>query len=238
MNRTVSLVFNIFLGLGLIMLGIASYIWYSTKSFTGKATKTSGQVVDMLSERGSKGGLTFKPVVMYTDARGAQHRYIPSFSSNPPSYEAGETVTICYDPNNPDKARIAGLSEYTGAFILGGMGLVFSLIGFGYYTYLIVKRRRDNWLKHHGQQIAADFIEVKIARSVTVNNAHPFYLSCEWKDPLSKKKYRFKSNFIWYDPTPYMRDRKQVAVLIDPNNPGRYQVDISFLDKAVAMQAP
>ncbi len=219
------------------MLGIGSYTWYSTKSFTDKAVRTSGKVVDILASRGSKGGLTYKPVVMYADASGTQHRYIPAFSSNPPAYEAGETLTICYDPNDPDKARIAGLGEYTGALILGGMGLVFSLIGAGYYTYVIVKRRRDAWLQHHGRQIKADFIEVKIARSVRVNNENPFYLLCEWKDPLTKKKHRFKSNFIWYDPTAYMHDRKQLEVLIDPDNPGRYQVDISFLDNAVATKA-
>ena len=38
----------------------------------------------------------------------------------------------------------------------------------------------------------------------------------------------FHSENLWFDPTRFVK-RKQVTVLLDPNNPKRYHMDTSFL---------
>jgi hypothetical protein len=37
------------------------------------------------------------------------------------------------------------------------------------------------------------------------------------------------SEYVWFDPTPYLEDRDAVDVYLDPKQPDRYMVDLSFL---------
>lgn len=235
-RSTVSLVFNIFLAIGVVMLTVAAVICYNTKKFDASAVKTTGTVVDLVervssSSSNNRRSTTFSPVITYNDSKGGKHRYIPSFSSNPPGYTIGESVGIYYDPTNPDEAKIEGWGEYIGAMIAGGLGLVFSLIGLVYHIVGKVNRSRHAQLKQSGQLISADFLSVEVNRSVHVNNRHPFFIRCEGKDPFTGKKNAYKSGFIWSDPTPFMALHKKIDVYQDPKNPKRYYVDISFLEE-------
>jgi hypothetical protein len=47
-------------------------------------------------------------------------------------------------------------------------------------------------------------------------------------DPTSNKVRVFHSENLYFDPTQYV-NRKQVTVLLDPENPKRYHMDVSFL---------
>lgn len=130
-----ALVFNIFLVVGFLLFVITGIFCYDIKKFEETAVKTSGRVVDLLEKRRSGNrSATYSPVVIYEDDRGMQHRYIPSFSSNPPAYDIGESIEIHYDPRNPGDAKIAGWKGYIGALITGGLGLIFSLIGISYHA--------------------------------------------------------------------------------------------------------
>ncbi|SEW52193.1 DUF3592 domain-containing protein [Chitinophaga arvensicola] len=232
-RSSVSLVFNIFLAVGVLMLVIAAVISYSIQKFDAGAVKTTGHVVDLIQRgsSGSRGGSTYSPVVIYTDNKGQEHRYTPSFSSNPPGYKVGEFVGIYYDPKNPDEAKMVGWSEYIGAMIAGGLGFVFGAIGLGYHLVRRRNSRRHAQLLQSGQLIQADFLSVEVNRFVHVNHRHPFYIRCEGKNPLTGRKSSFKSGFIWSDPTPYMALHKKLDVYVDQQNDRRYYVDISFLEK-------
>ena len=228
-RSTVSLVFNIFLGIGLLLLIISLVICYSIKKFDAAAAKTSGTVVDMLerSRSSNSSSPTYTPVVTYEDGNGVKHRYIPSFSSNPPGYHIGESVLVYYDPKNPGDAKIVGWQEYLGAIITGGLGLVFGLIGTGYYTVRKLKHTRNEQLKQSGQLVPAQFVAVDINNYVHVNNRRPFFIRCAWKDPLTGETHAFKSGFIWSDPTPLIDRNKKIDVYMDRNNPRKYYVDIA-----------
>lgn len=231
-RSTVSIVFNIFLVVGLIMLTISGIICYNVKKFNATAVKTSGTVIDLIAKRSSSGkSSTYSPVVTYNDASGTKHRYISSFSSNPPGYDIGETVEILYDPKKPDDATIAGWSEYFGAMICGILGLVFSLTGLGYHIVRRANHSRAQRLKQSGELIRADFVSVDVNNAVSVNRRHPFFILCDWKDPLTGQRERFKSGFIWSDPTPFIDLHKKIDVYIDRNNRKKYYVDISFLQE-------
>lgn len=226
-RSSVSLTFNIFLGIGLLMVIGASVICYNIKQFNASAVKTSGTVVDLIA----KGKRSYAPVVTYYDEAGVKHRYISSVSSHPAGYEIGERVGIYYDPKNPDDAAIAGWREYFGAIIVGGLGLIFSLIGLGYYIVRKVSHSRRNHLKQSGLLVLADFDSVDINKSIHVNNRHPFFIRCNWKDPLTGEGHRFKSGFIWSDPTPLIDLNKKIDVYVDRNNPRKYYVDISSFEQ-------
>lgn len=228
-RSSVSLVFNIFLVIGGVILIVGSVLSYKTWKFTKTAEKTTGKVVDLITSRSSSGNrsTTYKPVVIYVDNNGRDHRYIASFSSNPPAYEIGEWVDLYYDPANPGEAQLAGWGEYLGGMIAGALGLVFTCIGGGYHIIRKVKNSNNARLKESGQLVSADLIAVDINRHFHVNNRHPFFLRCEWKDTLTGQLHTFKSGFIWNDPTPLLNNRKRIDVYIDPNNPGKYYVDIT-----------
>ncbi|MBW8688000.1 DUF3592 domain-containing protein [Chitinophaga rhizophila] len=231
MKRTnVSLIFNIFLAVGFILLLVAGFLTYNTKKFERTALKANGRVVDLVENRNSSGGKssrTYSPVVIYTDDKGVEHRYIASFSSNPPAYEVGETVVIYYDPWDPDNAAIAGWGSYLGAIIVGGIGLLFTLISLGFHAVRKIRHASNARLKESGQLVLADFISVDINEYVSVNNRHPFFIRCEWKDPLTGEKKAFKSGFLWSDPTPRIGAGKKISVYIDGDNPKKYYVDIT-----------
>jgi hypothetical protein len=230
MKRTnISLIFNIFLAVGLVLLLIAGFLTYKTKNFERTALKASGRVVDLVKRHGSSGGnsRTYSPVVIYTDDKGVEHRYTANFSSNPPAYEVGETLTIYYDPWDPDNASIAGWGSYLGAVIVGGLGLLFGLISLGYHAVRKIRRVSNKRLKESGQLVLADFISVDVNKYVSVNNRHPFFVRCEWKDPLTGENRAFKSGFLWSDPTPGIEAGRKISVYIDRDNPKKYYVDIT-----------
>jgi hypothetical protein len=230
-RSTVSITFSIFLAVGLLLLVISGIIWYNKKKFETKSVKTTGTVIDLIAKSSSSGSQpTYSPVINYLDAYGVKHRYIARYSSNPPEYKIGERVTIYYDLKNPDNANAAGWGEYLGVIIAGGLGLVFSLLGGIYFGISTLRRRRNGRLKQSGQLIRADVVAVDVNNAISVNRRHPWFIRCDWKDPLTGKKNSFKSGFIWTDPTPLIDTHKKIDVYLDPNNPRKYYVDITAFE--------
>ena len=64
--------------------------------------------------------------------------------------------------------------------------------------------------------------------SVEINGKNPWRITSQWLDPNSNTMRIFHSENLWFDPTRFVK-RKQVTVLLDPNNPKRYHMDTSFL---------
>jgi len=229
-RSSVSLVFNIFLGVGIVMLTITLAILFSVKKFNDSAVKTSGTVIDLIAKGGSK-STTYSPVVTYNDKAGVKHRYVSNVSSSPAGYNIGDQVEIYYNPNDPDDAKIAGWREYFGALITGLFALVFGLIGLGYHIVRKLGHSRKERLKQTGQLVPASFVAVDVNNIVSVNHRHPFFIRCEWKDPLTEITHPFKSGFIWSDPSPYIDRDKKIDVYVDRNNFKKYYVDISSFER-------
>lgn len=85
-------------------------------------------------------------------------------------------------------------------------------------------------LRINGSKITATIQHIGINSSVSVNGISPYQIHGQWLNPESSEVEIFKSEDLWYDPTPYIKDEK-VTVLIDRKNPKRYHVDLSFLPK-------
>lgn len=225
--RSPSIIFTIFSIIGGLLLAGALYSWYDTKSFNATATKTTGTVIEMVPHSGSSGSHdTYAPVIRYVDASGTMHEYRSSTASYPPAYAVGDVTDLYYDPQHPDHAKVSGWMEYFGVTILGGIGLVFSLIGWiGYF----VARPQSHKLKNTGQLVKADIIDVKQNKLLAVNHRHPYIIHCRWKDSLTGEERYFKSEMIMENPSSALNGTKQLDVYIDPRRPQRYYVDITFL---------
>jgi hypothetical protein len=225
--KKVGLLFTLVFGLiGVGLLAGALYALSSTISFRSNSKRAEGVVVDLDWRSGSA-----SPVVEWKDPKGGVHRISGGVSSKPPAYSKGEKVDVRYDAANPDHARIDGfLENWFVAMILGILGAVFGGVGAGFGIYGWVQKKNRDWLRVNGLRIQAKFTGVDINTSLRVNGRSPWVLTSQWQDPKSGMVYAFRSESIWFDPSPYVK-ADTLDVLINAAKPSMYWIDIAFLPK-------
>jgi hypothetical protein len=123
-----------FAGGGALLILIGVFWFWRIRRFLKRAVATEGTVLghEMRASSSSSGGTStsYHPVVQFVTADGQPVQYTERFGSSPPSHDVGETVPVKYDPSQPDKARIAtGFRLWFGPVLVGGMGLVFLVVG-------------------------------------------------------------------------------------------------------------
>ncbi len=103
-RRKLSCVFAL-LPISAVILTVVS-VWYTFSSWTfaAKGVEVQGTVVRLQESQSTDSGTTYSPVFSYT-VNGQQYEYESVNSSDPPSHEVGEVVTLLYNPDNPAKAR-------------------------------------------------------------------------------------------------------------------------------------
>ena len=216
---------------GVGMLAGGGYMAGRTLKFQATALAAEGVVVDLIEKRDSDGSRTWSPEVEYQTPDGETRTYVSSTSSNPPSWDRGEKVTLRYDPANPERVRLDGfMDNWFGPTILGGLGTVFSLVGFGIIVAAVRKRRMLAWLESNGMTVQAQYTGVVLDTSIKVNNRSPWALTAQWQHPTTGDIHTFQSAAIWFDPTDHVK-RETLDVLVDADDPTRYRVDIAFLPK-------
>ncbi len=220
----------LFAVIGLGMLAGAVALAMNTRAFIATAKHASGTVTELVPKRDSDdGSTTYTPVVMFEADSGASVSFTSSFSSNPPSYAVGETVEVLYEPGNPNDARIKGFgSLWLAPVILGGIGTVFSAIGFGILIASRLGKRKRDWLMAYGTEIQAEFQSVVRNTSLKVNGRSPWRIVAQWQNPQSGQLHIFNSENLWFDPTKFVTTQR-LKVLLDPKNSQRYHLDTSFL---------
>ncbi|HAD12969.1 MAG TPA: hypothetical protein DCF33_11100 [Saprospirales bacterium] len=212
--------FGVFAAAGLLCGIVSASLVYSRWNVTHNGIETMGTVVDLQYSKSS-----VAPVVSYMDENGRKRLYESTSytSTNPP--EIGDEITLYYLPENPDKIALEG----EGWFNLFPLIFFFPHggVGFGGIYRLEKKRRLYNWLQQFGKEIQAKQTEVKRGS----NKGRSYYtLKCEWLDPYTQQLYNFESDTLSTDPSDSLPVGSPVRVLIDPDNPKRYWVDLSFLD--------
>ena len=117
------MVASIILGLvGLVLIGIAFFLWVRTREFIASARPVKGTVIGMDSD--SEGASA--PVFKFTALNGDIVEKHETMYSNPPAHRVGDVVDILYDPNDPQHARIAKKSNlYFAPILLAVLGGIF-----------------------------------------------------------------------------------------------------------------
>lgn len=128
------LLIAIFLSIGVILLAVAAFSTIQSFRKMAKEQAAPGQVVDLV-ERMSYDSETkqtnayYYPVVEFKPNGGSLERVQLDEGSWPPEYRAGDAVTILYDPERPQDARIKSISSAVLLWILpaitGTVGVVF-----------------------------------------------------------------------------------------------------------------
>ncbi len=233
--KAVRLIFGIFFVLGLGML-IGSYFTIQhTRRFLATAVEAHGVVVDLVFREtgGRHASWSYFPHVRFRTADGREIDFESGSGSNPPSYWVNETVTVLYDPQQPQRAYLNSFgSLWAGTIVLAILGVAFTGPGVGYGIWQRRSNQKEAWLRENGQRIQAEIKSVELNRSVRVNGRSPYRIICQWMDPIRNEVHVFHSRNIWFDPTDMVQG-KTLEVLMDPNNPRQYTVDTSFLPKVV-----
>ena len=119
----------------------------------------------------------------------------------------------------------------------GSHGMLISSVGSDPPSYsrgiLLFQRRQGDarrLLQASGRRIEADYEGVELNTSLTVGGRNPFRVLAQWQDPMTSQIHLFHSENLWFDPQKYI-ERRTLTVYIDPNNPKKYYVDVSFLPK-------
>lgn len=219
----------LFLVIGLGLLAGAGMLWRNHVQFAAHAQRADGTVTDLVFHSGSKGSGTYAPTVQFE--AGGRVIHISGSGTNPPAFRRGEHVAVLYPAENPEAGRIDSFSEnWLGILILAGIGLVFTAIGGGVLAAGVRTRKTNHWLAANGLRVQARYEGVE-SGNMQVNGRDSFRLKCQWQHPVTQKVYVFHSARVWFDPTPFGQ-RETLDVLVDMDNPKRYEVDISFLPKA------
>jgi hypothetical protein len=216
-----------FLGVGILLLLLGLALWSKTRSFVARAATAQGTVTELIEVLDKDGGSsTFKPVVKFVNPAGEEIRFTSSYSSRPPAYEVGETVDVLFVRGD---ARIKGFgSLWLGPLIMGGLGAAFTAIGLSIFLVSRANARKADYLMAYGNAIQTDVQGVVYNTDLTVNGRHPWRITSQWLDPVPNKLRVFHSADLWFDPTRFVTS-KQVTVLLDPKDPKRYHMDVSFL---------
>nr|WP_288355297.1 DUF3592 domain-containing protein [uncultured Pseudomonas sp.] len=210
----------IFPGIGALMLAGAVGIQVARFSDQAQMMRAEGSVVDI------EGGC---PTVSFTSLDGTLGEHHSGTCSTPPSFDIGERVTVYYDPQNLERARIDSFEQnWIGSLILGGIGAVFLALGLLFVLPPLLGKRRAAELLVTGTPVQAEVVDVELNGGLSINGRNPYRIVAQWLNPQTNKLHVFRSENLWFDPGPYISE-SLVTVMIDPANPKRYSMDTRFL---------
>ncbi|MEA2725247.1 MAG: hypothetical protein QOH59_3018 [Gemmatimonadales bacterium] len=232
--KVLKIVSAVFSTVGIGMLVVSFFVFSNTTSFISRAVEADGRVTDLERSRSSSSSgssTTYRPVVEFTTATGKHIEFVSSVGSSPPSHSVGEAVKVLYNPADPQRARIKSFFQlWFGFLIVFLLGLVFAAIGLGMIFVRRRDRKRAEWLRQHGRRMKTAFKGVELNQSLRVNGRCPYQIVSQSSDAASNTVRLFQSENIWFDPSEYIKG-EVIDVLVDPNDPKRYVMDISFLPK-------
>lgn len=125
--------------LGLILIGVGVFFYFRSGDLAKKCTeKATATVVDMREDfdtTGQEVRYMYYPIVEY-EVNGQKITKELSSGENTPAYRINEKIDILYNPNNTEEFIVAGENQNITWIILGGIGVLFLVIG----VFLAIKK--------------------------------------------------------------------------------------------------
>ena len=132
------LFYGIFLGVAVLMLVIATITSINTARMLARETSTQGYVTALVTRTDVDGDLFYYPVVRFVLPDGSRQTVQATEGSWPPAYQVDESVTVLYDPEHPDQARI---DSFAGALSLWIVPLVTGILGVAFLLATLLAHR-------------------------------------------------------------------------------------------------
>jgi len=221
----------VFAAFGTILLIVGIVTVLNQQSFLRRAVAVPGDVVAMHYRAGPRNRGSYYLDVRYTASDGITRVVTVQSASNPPNFKAGDRVPLFYDPRDPSHIQINTFTQlWILPLILGGLGLIFSGLGYTFLGRSFLHWRKVRWLLRNGQRIQATFVGMELNRRVSYNGAHPWKILVRWENPLTGEVKDFTSDDLLPKPrTP--RPDEPIDVYVDPRDDRRYTVDASSLKR-------
>src|SRR5688572_25781995 len=126
-GRVVGIIFTI---AGFLLLSLAFIFGFRDYRFATTAIPVTGKVVRIEKRQSSGETQMYAPVVTYVFA-GTTREYLTDISSSSPGFAVGDNVELLVNPGDPTEVRLNSfLDRWFVVTLLGGLGLVFSVIGY------------------------------------------------------------------------------------------------------------
>lgn len=220
-----------FVAFGFAAIVMAVVLYLNTASFMKEAVSGQG-VLENVHERRVDEKTVCEWVVRFRTEDGRPTEFSTRAGTRCAGARIGDAVPILYPPARPAEARVDDFFALWGGSIIGGLiGPVFLLIGGIWIAAGRRKRRRVATLMREGRRIETELERVEHVTSMKMQYRHPYRVVTRGRDPLSGDSRRFLSDYLWYDPSPYLQD-VSVPVFIERDDPRRYHMDLSFLPGA------
>lgn len=204
-RRIVTITFVI-MGLIFLAAGLAFGVYYDQR--TENMIPVRGEVVGRFGDQ---------LVVAYT--YGVQTYQVPVDADFDQSY--GDPYELMVDPDNP--ADYMDLTFRIMMWVFSGLGLVLLLTGVIVSVCMSHGERRREALLSYGRREIGAIQEVRMVRSVTVCNRHPWVVIATCVHPLTGQTVTLRSHYLW--------DCKavpgqHVEIAFDPINEKKYAMDL------------
>ena len=117
--------------------------------------------------------------------------------------------------------------------VLGGIAV---LLAIGGIVYSLLSLFRTLSVRRHGKRIAATVTKIDAEYVITFRgHSTLFSLFADWEDPETHTVYHFKSDTGSANLAMNHPPGSKIEVLIDPRNPRRYEVQLQFEDRDIAL---
>ncbi|MDQ3917554.1 MAG: DUF3592 domain-containing protein [Acidobacteriota bacterium] len=123
--------FYITMPLGLLFIVVSVVVGFYEDAAIKRGTIVEGTVIRNVYRSGSKGG-SYTPEVSFRTRQGREVRFMPSFSSSPPTYDVGEKLRVVYqgDGQSPRILSFGARFGLAWSFMAAGVALVIVAVGF------------------------------------------------------------------------------------------------------------
>ena len=135
----------IFLAVAILMFAIAAIAAVSSGRALARERMAPGSVVELAIRQATDGTLYYRPVVVFALPDGAKRTLQLAEESSTPAYEVDEVVTIAYDPERPDHARINTSANTAAMWILP---LITGILGVSFLAATLFAR----WVLRSGDE--------------------------------------------------------------------------------------
>jgi hypothetical protein len=227
-QKPIVLFVAIFGAVGLLFAVIGFTFIYNNYIFVSTASNTKGTVVSIERHTGSKGSVSYYPVIKFYPDNGDEVIFTSEIGSNPAPYKINQTVDVKYEPSNPSNAKV---DSFTELWVLPGIfstiGTIFFIIAIATALGQVNANKQKEWLLKNGYPIDTKFVNTFYG-NFKVNGQSSIKIKSQWLNPKDNLLYEFNSEDIWFDPTEFIKDNS-IKVYIDKDNPKKYYMDISFL---------
>jgi len=217
--RIIRILWYCLVGIGLLFLTFAATSGYNTWEQRRSMGQAEGTIVAEYNEK-----TLSTEDIRFSTPDGKTYTFKGDRNSSQALYK-GKKVKVLYELDDPNMARIDMGDPWSSSVLLLEWGAAFTLIGGIPLFFTVRKARRDEWLKLNGQLVEADFVNVQLNMSLSVNEKHP------WLIKATANGQTFESDNLWTDPAPYITSKQKINVMVDPANPKRYWMDLTFLPK-------